>query len=520
MNQGMDPSTNDSEQKATTGAPPSPLQPSSSLPAETYVCPVSKDVVSRGVHLSRLRRGYEECADCPHRGEAGNLPLSRASRSSVDDRGSWLRRDGLRATYLNQLTRPVMSRLAEVAAAMFWDDLGGGAGGKPPITVVGRDSRPMSADLEAGAASGLRRMGCHVIEVGEVTRPEFWFAARHLESFAGLWITGVGADASCGGIDIMQGGRCWSSPGRLDELWTRRESHLTRPAGRNGTLATFQANRAYLAGLRKHFHAFRPLSLLIAYREGKLQRYLQSLLDDSPIVAHWHMGPAAVEQAGGRQLIAAIQEQIYSQRLDAVISIDDDLQTCHVWDERGRSVPPVQLLRPLLEVIDRRRTVLATRQPPGVIDAARPGAKWLGPAWLQARAAFARSQGSVIDEQSVPHEAEEEGESTRRLAARAVEAIWRAEGENNGKGDHSSRVVVSDCLREIGSLGSDIIGTEDTLESMSRAMSEHHARLGLDYRGAFWFDESGPMSDALLTVARLLQLLSQSDQPLSRHAMS
>jgi phosphomannomutase len=69
---------------------------------------------------------------------------------------------------------------------------------------------------------------------------------------------------------------------------------------------------------------------------------------------------------------------------------------------------------------------------------------------------------------------------------------------------------------ENGSLGTDVISAESTLEAMSRAMVAHEARLGLDWRAAFWFDEAGPTSDALITTARVLQLLSQSDHPLSR----
>jgi phosphomannomutase len=419
---------------------------------------------------------------------------------------SWLRPDGIRATYLNELARPGVLRLAEIIAAMLWEDLGGYAA-NAPILVVGRDGRSMSADLQAGAVAGLRRMGCHVIEVGEVTRPEFWFAVRHLESFAGVWINGVGTDANCGGLDVFQGGRCWSFPGRLEQLWNRRDEKLNRPSARNGTLATFQTTQPYLAGLRKHFHAFRPLSILLSTREPKLREYLQTLLDESPIIAEWHtaLTPPTAPDNAERPLPDDIQARLYAQRLDAVIAIDDDAQTCWAWDERGRYVPSIHLLRPLHDLLERRRMNVLTRQPQSSMDSIRHDESRLGPDWLRARTAHVRSQDGL--------EPAPKAKPTLSSALSRDREPVRQEAVHGGR---PSIVIADAILPEGGLIGADVVVAGDTLETISAAMSEHRARLGLDARGAFWFDDSGPTSDALLTIARILQLLSQSDQSLSR----
>lgn len=474
-----------------------------------FVCPGSTVAISRSVHLSRLRRGYDECAACPHRTAIGNLRPAKLRPSSTDEAAaSWLRSSGVRATYLNELTRPVMSRLTKAIAAMLWDDLAGlerQPGQHCPVVVVGRDSRPMSPDLSAGAVVGLRRMGCHVIDVGELTRPEFWFATRHLEAFAGLWINGVGADANCGGFDVIQGGRCWSAPGRLQEFWQRRDINVACPANRKGTFATFQTARVYLASLRKHFHAFRPLTILFASGERQLQNYLQSLLEESPITTLWEHYRRLTEDGDNEQSASkVIQERLYSHRFDAVIAIDEDGQTCRFWDERGRPISPIQLLRPFMELVQRRRHSQMFRQTAAAAAAVSGNKSHVAPSWLRARTAFVRSHGTEGQVRQTTEQPE------RNPSSQPMENLLEHSH------DPPPIILGDQIVSETAQMGFAAAPGGTTLESMSQAMQVHQARLGLDSRGAFWFDESGPTSDALLTVARILQWLSSSDAPLSQ----
>ncbi len=54
-----------------------------------------------------------------------------------------------------------------------------------------------------------------------------------------------------------------------------------------------------------------------------------------------------------------------------------------------------------------------------------------------------------------------------------------------------------------------------TAESMSRSMTAENATFGGGESGRYWFRESVPVCDAILTLARLLQLLSRSDADFS-----
>lgn len=97
----------------------------SSQPAAFYTCPGERHAVSRSVHLARLSAFYSACQACPHRGETGLLPESviLGWESAALGRTSQIRLigDGLRGRYLNDLTRYDAQQWAMVVAAWLWD---------------------------------------------------------------------------------------------------------------------------------------------------------------------------------------------------------------------------------------------------------------------------------------------------------------------------------------------------------------------------------------------------------------
>ncbi len=77
---------------------------------------------------------------------------------------------------------------AETIAAAFaiylWDEspvsgrndgIDRGARQVRPTVVAGYDERPSSPSIYTSAVAGLRRMGCHVIDIGLSTKPCLWF---------------------------------------------------------------------------------------------------------------------------------------------------------------------------------------------------------------------------------------------------------------------------------------------------------------------------------------------------------
>ncbi|MBM4077614.1 MAG: hypothetical protein FJ267_18460 [Planctomycetes bacterium] len=56
---------------------------------------------------------------------------------------------------------------------------------------------------------------------------------------------------------------------------------------------------------------------------------------------------------------------------------------------------------------------------------------------------------------------------------------------------------------------------DDRAEAMFQTLKRVNGRLGILSRGRVWFGESAPSCDAIATLARVLQALSQSDQSFS-----
>jgi phosphomannomutase len=70
--------------------------------------------------------------------------------------------------------------------------------------------------------------------------------------------------------------------------------------------------------------------------------------------------------------------------------------------------------------------------------------------------------------------------------------------------------------RRIEELGGRVATSHARRADMATAMQEHHAALGGGPSGRFWHVDAGvPLPDALMTITRLLVLLSRSDEPLS-----
>ena len=70
--------------------------------------------------------------------------------------------------------------------------------------------------------------------------------------------------------------------------------------------------------------------------------------------------------------------------------------------------------------------------------------------------------------------------------------------------------------RRIEELGARVVISGVRRAELSAAMSQHGAVLGGGPSGRFWHCETGvPLPDALMTVTRLLVLLSRSDEPFS-----
>lgn len=329
-------------------------------PAE-YLCPGEPHPVSRSVHLARLAAFYPNCRGCEHRCDTGNLPrqiverIDRVARREV--RTSLLTPDGIRGVYLNELGRPQAEQYAAAFASLLWEshprhgrtEEDTPAQPQPvsrPTIVLGRDARPCSPEMAVGVAAALRRMGCHVIDVGLVSIPCLWFAVEHLDADGGIGVTGHGCHPSMTGLDFLERRAIpWSQGLSLDRVETIAQGVVSRPTRRGGPQTTFRATLPYLAGLQRHFHALRPLQIGVACHAPTVVPLLNDLFTELPCRLRWLDAPdsrgALPPSAPALNRLAAL---VRSEQLHAGVLIGEDGQSLQVLNERGRPMPLTSLL--------------------------------------------------------------------------------------------------------------------------------------------------------------------------------
>ncbi|QDY70179.1 phosphomannomutase [Qingshengfaniella alkalisoli] len=87
------------------------------------------------------------------------------------------------------------------------------------LTVVGRDARTSSAELQAAVIEGLRAGGSDVIDIGLCGTEEVYFATDHFEAVGGLMITGSHNPIDDNGIKMVrQGARPISRASGLQDI--------------------------------------------------------------------------------------------------------------------------------------------------------------------------------------------------------------------------------------------------------------------------------------------------------------
>ena len=86
--------------------------------------------------------------------------------------------------------------------------------------VIGRDGRPSGPDLQDAATEGLRQSGLDVIDLGAVPTPIVYFACRHLDTRAGMAVTGSHNPPGYNGFKIVVAGEALSGDA-IQALYTR-----------------------------------------------------------------------------------------------------------------------------------------------------------------------------------------------------------------------------------------------------------------------------------------------------------
>jgi phosphomannomutase len=353
----------------------------SSRQDDAYRCPGEQHPISRAVHLGRLAAFYPACRQCPRREETGTISPRRVAQLAETSGRGVLRPlfhdEGAGGVYLNDLTPGVAREIAAAFGAAMSDEKGKVQEGEsgmqsafsplvplppsPPLPfssssiLLAGDARPLSAELVAAAAEGIRSTGCNVIDIGPSTAACLAFAVHHLGALGGVLVGNPGDDSHTVGMKFWAAeSRPLSAGGSLEPVIERFRSGVTTTVRRYGELHRFQADAPYLAEMAKQYHALRPLRVVVDSASKPTLDFLQRLA-------------AAVA-------CEIIPRQIDDTTAHFAVRIDGDGETCRAMDEQGRDIRPERLLLLLAAVgiaskgETAETVVVETETPPAVAE--------------------------------------------------------------------------------------------------------------------------------------------------------
>jgi len=340
--------------------------------AKEYICPGERHPISRSIHLARLAAFFPACRECPLRDDARQVAPKTSAQPVPEEAERRPRRDlfvteGVRGVFLNEVTRALAGTIAAAFAALLWeespisgrnDGIDRGARHVRPTVVAGYDERPSSPSVFSSVVSGLRRTGCHVIDIGLATKPCFWFAVDHLHASGGVFVTGAGCEPSWTGMDFVHAGarpvslgtasvaagRVGTGLEHVRELTQKPPSRSSRSAG---THRTFQAAVPYEASLAKHFQSLRPLKVACGSPASLVRNTVERVFQSLPCELLAVDLPVRVRNPVHRRDADVLRLSTVVRESEASLGvlIDDDGQRCGFVDERGRHVSPGAIAR-------------------------------------------------------------------------------------------------------------------------------------------------------------------------------
>lgn len=133
--------------------------------------------------------------------------------------------------------------------------------------VVGRDGRLSGPALVDGLIDGLRRAGCHVIDIGLAPTPLVYFATYHLRTGSGVAVTGSHNPPDYNGFKIVVGGETLSGATIVDLCKRINEGHL-HSAAEKGSLQQRDVADDYIRRIADDVQMDRPLKVVVDAGNG------------------------------------------------------------------------------------------------------------------------------------------------------------------------------------------------------------------------------------------------------------
>lgn len=433
----------------------------------SYTCPGEMYSIPRSIHLARLAAFYPKCRDCEHRLETKMfMPRAEEHFQTVQRRAtrpSLLTDECVRGVYLNELDRNRALSWGEAVAAYLWDE-------QPMVVRHDPDAAVQLALNDSTSKSASGKRGPTVI-VGFDERP----SSPDIATGVVLGLRRMG----CSVIDLGQtaapvvayhvqslvaaAGLFVTGAGR-DPSWTGFD--LTASCGR-----PFPATG--LAKLEDYVNQG------VSRQTRQIGRHqpLQGLSEyESSLESHFHaLRPLRIVCGTATRLMPRVMERAFSRLPCELTHIALPVRRRNLFDIRDADLQKVG-----------RAVVDGQRHLGLVID--EDGRHLV----------FVTDRGRLVSPREIARLLIEYAQRDHRNARFAVATSWLADVRNWLAGRDATAV-------DGGESAEQLVGT----------LVERQAILGLSADGRIWFGHDQPVCDAIVTLAKVLQALSLSDQPMS-----
>ncbi|HBO99925.1 MAG: Phosphomannomutase [Candidatus Uhrbacteria bacterium GW2011_GWF2_41_16] len=241
--------------------------------------------------------------------------------------------------------------------------------GKELTFAVGRDMRPNSLELQSSIIKGIRESGVHVLDIGLVSTPAFYFSVGYLKADGGVMISASHNSTVYNGFKFVRAHAIpVSGDTGIQDIANIVEQEAFVFAEQQGRIKTILEIPERAAEAEIDFagqDSIRSLKIVADSANGMGAQYLDELfkrIPCDPIRLFWNFDgmfpnhePNPLKEENVKQLKAAVCDR----QADIGIATDGDGDRIFFVDDQGQVVEPA-ILRGLLAQIMLRRFPGAT----------------------------------------------------------------------------------------------------------------------------------------------------------------
>lgn len=205
--------------------------------------------------------------------------------------------------------------------------------------VLGNDNRASSVRIKKAIMGAILSTGTNVIDVGETTTPELYFAVNYLKKDGGINITGSHNPPEYNGFKLLVGKEAIYGS-KIQEIMKIIETN--KFAEGKGSLTKLNINEVYLKEIAKRVKVKRKVKLVIDAGNGmssELAPKLMEMLGCETICLFCEKidnYPNHIPDPSQEKNVKELQKKVVEEKAELGIAFDGDVDRIGVVDEKGR----------------------------------------------------------------------------------------------------------------------------------------------------------------------------------------